>query len=235
MYSQLTPPPSSTATSKSLDHSPNFSRYPQSRRLNDELRVPPRIPPVIKNLSYSVKRAKSQLKKSCLNSDLGNDSQEHESQETFENGLRFVSIQIVTQAIIAQQAKREWQRVLALATAWELESDVQHATLSQLVLQQDAIQYARTDAELRFLQNILARRNDNDSGTDMETKKKRYQREVMAFCTADSQLDHAEDLARNLCQSEKDAPADDNTMEGKVLKCELKDGLAPDSKPEFDN
>ncbi|KAG1841205.1 hypothetical protein F4604DRAFT_1939615 [Suillus subluteus] len=233
MHNQLTTPPSSIATSKSPDHSPNSSRRlkgryqspkPYERQLapvdddnssssDDELRAPPRIPSVIKNLSYSVKRAKSQLKRPFPNfSDLGDDSQEPERQEIFKNSLRFISIQIVTQAIIAQQAKREWQRVLALATAWELEADVQHATLSQLVLQQDAIEYACTSVEIKFLQNL-----------------KRYQHQVMAFCTADSQLDHAESLARNLCQLKNNAPADDNAMECKAPEYELGDRQASGS------
>ncbi|KAG2060001.1 hypothetical protein BDR06DRAFT_1003053 [Suillus hirtellus] len=254
MYSQLTTPPSSIATSKSPDNSPNSSRWLKSRHLSpkpyerqrapigddsgssdDELRAPPRIPHVIKNLSYSVKCAKSQLKKSCPNSDPGVDHQEPESQETLENGLRFISIQIVTQAIIAQQAKQEWQRVLALATAWEVEADVQHTTLSQLVLQQDAIRYARTSAEIKFLQDLLSRRNEMGREVDIDAKKKRYQREITAFLAADSQLDQAEGLARDLCQPENHVPGNNNTMEGKAFECELKDRLALNSEPEFDN
>jgi hypothetical protein len=44
-----------------------------SDSLDDELCAPPCIPHVIKNLSYSVKHAKSQLKKPCLNLDLEDD------------------------------------------------------------------------------------------------------------------------------------------------------------------
>ncbi|KAG2359112.1 hypothetical protein BDR07DRAFT_1488625 [Suillus spraguei] len=176
MHNQLATAPSSIATSKSPDHSPSSYRRLRNRHLSpkpygrqlapidddnsssdDELRAPPRIPPVIKNLSYCVKRAKSQLKPSCVNlMDLGDDCQE-----------------------------------------------------------QDAIEYARTGAEIKFLKNLLARRSD-EPAADMEAKKKRYQRQVMAFCAADSQLDRAESLARNLCQPKKDASAADNMMEGKA-------------------
>ncbi|KAG1842056.1 hypothetical protein F4604DRAFT_1939048 [Suillus subluteus] len=235
MHNQLTTPPSSIATSKSPDHSPNSSRRlkgryqspkPYERQLapvdddnssssDDELRAPPRIPSVIKNLSYSVKRAKSQLKRPFPNfSDLGDDSQEPERQEIFKNSLRFISIQIVTQAIIAQQAKREWQRVLALATAWELEADVQHATV------------VSTSSPAGCYRICLS---DMERGADMEAKKKRYQHQVMAFCTADSQLDHAESLARNLCQLKNNAPADDNAMECKAPEYELGDRQASGS------
>ncbi|KAG1759127.1 hypothetical protein EDD22DRAFT_849487 [Suillus occidentalis] len=256
MYNQLTTPPSSIATSKSPDSSPtNSSRRrrnrPQSPKpyerqtapivddngsSDDELRAPPRIPPVIKNLSYSVKCAKSQLtgKRSSLNaSDVEDDCQESGSQEIFKNGLRFVSIQMVTQAIVAHQAKREWQRVLALATAWEVEADVQRAMFSQLVLQQNATEYARTSTETKFLKNLLARRSDVERGADTEAKKKRYQREVLAFGTADSQLDHVESIARHLCQLEKDAAADDYIMNDnlKAPKYELDVRQASGSKP----
>lgn len=143
-----------------------------------------------------------------------------------ENGLRFISIPIVSQAIIARQAKREWQRVLTLATAWEVEADIQHAMLSQLVLQQDAIRYARTGAELKFLQRLLGRMNEMEHEVDTDAKKKRYQRELTAFLAADLQLDQAEGLARNLCQPANHVPADDNPMGDKTSEYELKDGLA---------
>jgi hypothetical protein len=77
--------------------------------------------------------------------------------------------------------------------------------------------------------------NKMERKVDTDAKKKHYQHELMAFLTADLQLDQAEGLVHNLCQPTNHIPADDNPMEGKASEYELKDGLALNCKPESSN
>ncbi|KAG0696979.1 hypothetical protein DFH29DRAFT_1004118 [Suillus ampliporus] len=191
----ITPPnsithlsPAQSPNSPSLKrrhHTPESSDHTSGDSSEDELhdlRNLPRLPPMINNLSYCVKRAKTQFKTSqsqlyglapntielrFTDKSLGrgetdsmNLADVKEGKELFERGLRAMSAQTIAQAVVAKTATRESKRLRALTTAWEIEASIQHAKLLQMLLQQDTLQFVQSTADVSSYQTLWVERNN---------------------------------------------------------------------------
>ncbi|KAG1832258.1 hypothetical protein DFJ58DRAFT_847946 [Suillus subalutaceus] len=208
----------------------------------DELCALPGLPPS-KNMIYYVQRAKRQFKpynkhnshepnaielRFC-NKSVGKCSGETDmtladvraGKELFERGLRGMSGKAVAQAVVAMQATRESKRLRVLTTAWEIESSVQRTKLLETMLEQDALEYARSDAEASSFKKLLVGRTSKDLNIDIDFNIGAYNCDITSFVVSDIQLDHIEDLAHKLCLPEEDS---DDSMEG-----------SPDSKSDIDS
>ncbi|KAG1757985.1 hypothetical protein EDB19DRAFT_1901468 [Suillus lakei] len=198
----------------------------------DELHALPGLPPS-KNMSYYVQRAKSRFKPYDRRHGHGPNAIElrffHKSvgkcsgetdmaladvqagKELFERGLQGMSGKVAAQAVVAMQATRESKRLRVLTTAWEIESSVQRTKLLEMMLEQDALEFVRSDAEASYFKKLLVGRTSKDLNVDIDFNIGAYSCDVTSFVVADVQLDHIEGLARSLCQPEED---DDDSMEG---------------------
>lgn len=183
---------------------------------DSELLALPGLPPS-KNLSHYVQRAKRQFKPydkqghgpnaielRFFHKSVGTCSSETDmtladvqaGKELFERGLRGMSSKAVTQAAVAMQATRESKRLRVLTTAWEIESSVQRAKLLETMMEQDALEYARSDAEASSFTKLLVGRTSDELDIDIDFNIGAYNCDIMSFVVSDVQLDHIEDLAR---------------------------------------
>ncbi|KAG1794468.1 uncharacterized protein HD556DRAFT_1443036 [Suillus plorans] len=185
----------------------------------DELFVLPDLPPS-KNLSYYVQRAKRQFKPydthrghgpnaielRFLHKSVGKHSGETDmtvadvqaGKELFERGLRGMSGKAVAQAVVAMQATRESKRLHVLTTAWEIESSVQRTKLLEMMLEQDALEYARSDAEASSFNKLLVGRTSKELNIDIDFNIGAYGCDITSFVVSDVQLDHLEGFAHKL-------------------------------------
>lgn len=168
--------------------SPNSDVTNTSSEDDSELLALPGLPP-LKNLSHYVQRAKRQFKPydkqghgpnaielRFFHKSVGTYSNETDmtladvkaGKELFERGLRGMSSKAVTQAVVAMQATRESKRLRVLTTAWEIESSVQRTRLLETMMEQDAQEYARSDAEASSFTKLLVGRTSNELNIDID-------------------------------------------------------------------
>ncbi|KAG2061145.1 hypothetical protein BDR06DRAFT_1002321 [Suillus hirtellus] len=190
----------------------------------DELLTLPGLPPS-KNLSYYVQHAKGWFKPydrqghgpnaielRFFHKSIGKYSSETDmtltdvqaGKELFKHGLEGMSSKAVAQAVVAMQATRESRRLRVLTTAWEIESSVQRTKLLERMLEQDALEYARSDAEASSFKQLLVGRTSQELDIDIDFNISAYNCDIRSFVVSDVQLDHIEDLARNLGLPEED-------------------------------
>ncbi|KAG2060722.1 hypothetical protein BDR06DRAFT_967150 [Suillus hirtellus] len=124
--------------------------------------------------------------------------------ELFKRGLEGMSSKAVAQAVVAMQATRESRHLRVLTTAWEIESSVQHTKLLERMLEQDVLEYARSDAEASSFKQLLVRRTSQELDIDIDFNIGAYNCDIRLFVVSDVQLDHIEDLACNLGLPEED-------------------------------
>ncbi|KAG2124952.1 hypothetical protein BD769DRAFT_1388599 [Suillus cothurnatus] len=198
--------------------SPSSDSDVTSTSSDDELFALPGLPPS-KNMSYYVQRAKRQFKPydrqghvpnaielRFFHKSVGKYSSEtnmtladvQAGKELFERGLQGMSNKAVAQAVVAMQATRECKRLRVLTTAWEIESSVQCTRLLETMMEQDALEYARSDAEASSFKKLLVKRTPKELDIDTDFNIGAYNCDIMSFVVSDVQLDHIEGLARNL-------------------------------------
>jgi ribosomal protein S13 len=136
-----------------------------------------------------------------------------QGKELFERGLRGISGKAVAQAVVAMQATRESKRLRVLTTAWEIESSIQRTKLLETMLEQDALEYVRSDAEASCFRKLLVGRTQSDLNIDIDFNIGAYNCDITSFVVSDVQLDHIEDLAHKLCLPEEDNDSDDRMEE----------------------
>ncbi|KAG2045825.1 hypothetical protein BDR06DRAFT_977926 [Suillus hirtellus] len=157
----------------------------------DELLALPGLPPS-KNLSYYVQCAKGQFKPydrqghgpnaielHFFHKSIGKYSSETDmtltdvqvGKELFKHGFKGMSSKAVIQAVIAMQATQESRCLQVLTMACEIESLVQRTKLLERMLEQDALEYAHSDAEASSFKQLLVGRlpeEDINDGMDSE-------------------------------------------------------------------
>jgi hypothetical protein len=109
-----------------------------------------------------------------------------------------MSNKAVAQAVIAMQATRKCKRLRVLTTAWEIESSVQRTRLLETMMEQDALEYARSDAEASSFKKLLVKCTPKELDIDTDFNIGAYNCDIMSFVVSDVQLDHIEGLACNL-------------------------------------
>lgn len=210
------------ARSRSLD-----STYESS---DDGMTEPITPPPILRQLSRFVKRAKTDPKpyqrdvadaldslflenQSCPDDSVtvvlpqGNVKLEHDLQQ--------LSPEAVAQAVVTMHAEVEFRRVRALARAHEINATTQRLRLLHMVLEDEGETYA--NAALEPLDTSIGgfvKCGTKQTREDINLGVAAYSREAMSFAIADSQLDHFEGTARTLSDklklnvTTKDSPQD---------------------------
>lgn len=99
---------------------------------------------------------------------------------------------------------RESMRLCVLTMAWEIESSLQCMKLLECILEQNAVEYAHSIAEVSYFQRHLVGGSQQDLEASVDFHIGMHNRELTSFTVADVQLDHIEGLAQKLCLAKED-------------------------------
>ncbi|KAG2114956.1 hypothetical protein BD769DRAFT_1391339 [Suillus cothurnatus] len=118
--------------------------------------------------------------------------------ELFKPGLQGISNKAVTQSIVAMQATHKCKCLCVLKMAWEIKSSVQCTKLLETIMEQDALEYACSDAEASSFKKLLVKCTPKELDINTDFNIGAYNCDIMSFVVSNVQLDHIEGLACNL-------------------------------------
>ncbi|KAG1719867.1 hypothetical protein EDD22DRAFT_854784 [Suillus occidentalis] len=188
---------------------------------DDSVIEPITPPPILRQLSRFVKRAKMDPKQyqrdvaDVLDSlFIENQSCPDESvtqvvvpegNVDLEHGLQQLSPVAVAQAVVTMHAEVEFRRARALTRAHEIHATAQRLRLLHMVLEDESEVYANATLEpLDTSIEEIFKCTKNQTQDNMHQGITMYSQEVMSFAAADSQLDHFEGIAQsNLWDEER--------------------------------
>ncbi|KAG1723903.1 hypothetical protein EDD22DRAFT_853895 [Suillus occidentalis] len=190
------------ARSPSLD-----STYDSS---DDGITEPITPPPILRELSRFVKRAKTDPKPyqrdvaDAIDSLFLENRLRPDDPVELERDLQQLSPQAVAQAVVTMHAEVEFRRVRALARAHEINATSQRLRLLHMVLEDEGEVYANAaseplDTSVEEIFKYKKNRVPDSIGQGIAT----YSQDVMSFAVADSHLDCFEGTARMLLDKSK--------------------------------
>ncbi|KAG1890585.1 uncharacterized protein F5891DRAFT_1197967 [Suillus fuscotomentosus] len=190
------------ARSRSLD-----STYDSS---DDGITEPITPPPILRQLSRFVKRAKTDPKPyqrdvaDAIDSLFLENKLCPDDPGELERDLQQLSPQAVAQAVVTMHAKVEFRRVRALARAHEINATAQRLRLLHMVLEDEGEVYANAASEpLDTSIGEIFKYKKNRVPDSMSQGIATYSQDVMSFAVADSHLDRFEGTARMLLDKSK--------------------------------
>ncbi|KAG1762424.1 hypothetical protein EDD22DRAFT_847104 [Suillus occidentalis] len=172
---------------------------------DDEINEPVTPPPIIRQLSRFVKRAKTDPKPfqrdvadavDCLF--LENQLSPDDSVNVdLEQNVQPLSDVAVAQAVVTMHAEVEFRRARALARAHQVNAATQRLRLLHIALEVEGEAYAYAASEpLETSIGEMAKMNKKDTRDEINLGVAAFSQDVMSFAVADSHFDHLEGICR---------------------------------------